>query len=327
MKQFSMGNAWSYGFRFFAGRGLHHAIVLIGLGLLLPLGLQFAMASAQFGTMSPVLLMQGATWTGPSGGALVLVVLALTFILQTASYFASWRLGLRADATLGGASLYGVLGGTLALAVIALIGLIDTLVVRTFWSPAVAFLVILIILLPVLAAAALFYTMPTVLLASTVALMLSLAMLFGTATGQVGMAATMTGGSGGVAVLLLVLSVVTIWLAARFSCTTSLMAERRSLNVVAAMRESWRLTWDEQWAITRYLALLGFGFALLIIVLGFVSGFGGGWLNGIASRQPGFAGPLIQLGLQVPFAFLFVMVPAGIYREVAESDISAEIFA
>lgn len=325
MRTFSMGQAWSHGFRFFAGRWGAHAIALAGLGLLLPLALEYAVAGGELSTRS----IAGLGLDGLGDGAAAVAVLLAGYLLQTASYFASWRLGQRGDATLGGAILYGLLAALLAIVLLALIGVLASFVARTFWTSSVAFLAILLFLLPLLVAAALFYTLPTVLLAAIVSLGLALAMIFGSVTGQMGMAATMTGGSGGVTVLLLVLGMVTIWIAARLSCATVWMAERRSLNPVAAVRESWRLTLDEQWAITRYLALIGFGFALLLAALAVAVGYGANaWALGAAVDQWGPAGTLIRLGIGIPFAFLTVMVPAGIYREAGKSDLAAaEVFA
>ena len=40
----SMANAWGWGVRFFAGRWLQHAILLIGIGILVPMALRFAVA-------------------------------------------------------------------------------------------------------------------------------------------------------------------------------------------------------------------------------------------------------------------------------------------
>ncbi len=99
-----------------------------------------------------------------------------------------------------------------------------------------------------LAAMAAYFTLVVAVVAVGLALMLALTMVMGAATGQVGMAATMVGGSGVVAVVILVLCGVTLWLAARLCCTTALLAERRSFNLIAALKTSWDLTWKSNGA-------------------------------------------------------------------------------
>jgi hypothetical protein len=328
MKDFSMGSAWSFGFRFVAERGWGHASILIGIGILAPVALQYALIGEGVETANPAMLGRLATGPGLAAGTLMAAVLAASYVLQTGSYFGSWRLGLSGPGqSLGGAAGYGLLAGLLSIAVLVAIAIVAVLAVGVFGSSGLAFLVVLIFFLPLLAAWTMFYTLGAVVVAAALALLLSLAMLFGSAIGQVGLAATLVGGSGGIAVLLLVLSVVTIWLAARFSCTTALMAERRSLNLIAAMRDSWRLTWDEQWAITRYLALIGFGLALLVGAVLVAIGAGAGLMQGQAMPELGVGAILLQVALAIPFAFLSVMVPAGIYKEVGESDIPVDVFA
>ena len=147
--------------------------------------------------------------------------------------------------------------------------------------------------------------------------------------GNIGFAATLVGGSGLIAVVLLVMSAILLWLAARFSCTTSLMAERRSFNMIAAMRESWRLTLDEQWVIVRYLALIAFALALLLVGGAALAGVGvSAFVEGGALPEgESVAGALIGMAVGLPLAFLSVMVPAGIYRELDQGAMTAEVFA
>ena len=42
MNRISISQAWSYATSFFAGQGANHAIILIGVGIVAPLILQFA---------------------------------------------------------------------------------------------------------------------------------------------------------------------------------------------------------------------------------------------------------------------------------------------
>jgi hypothetical protein len=114
----------------------------------------------------------------------------------------------------------------------------------------------------------------------------------------------------------------------RFSCTTSLMADWKSYNVFAAMRESWRLTLEDQWAILRYIVLIAFILVAIVFGIAALAGIGA------AAFLQGNAGPLgqvaaIALGLAfgIPLAFLTVLLPAGIYRELTRSTLAAEVFA
>jgi hypothetical protein len=319
-----MRSAWSLGFALIARRPAGHLVILVGLGIVVPFALQYAIAGEAAG-------MMGAAALGRSGlgtGAPALLAMALGLALQTGSYFASWRLGLDAGASLGGAVLYGLLAGLIAMVVIAVVATAAIMAAAQLWTPGAVLLGALIGLIPLSAVAALFYTALAALAAALVALLLIAAMAFGTATGQVGLAATLVGGRGDLVVVLLVICGVLLWLAARLSCTAALMADRKSVNLIAAARESWRLTWDEQWAILRYLALIGFALALLILGVALAAGLGASALAG----EDG--GPALQLGavvlrlaVAVPLAFLSVMVPAGIYRELTRADISADIFA
>jgi hypothetical protein len=324
---FSMGSAWSSGLRFVARRALGHAVILIGIGVLAPFALQYAVAGRAVEGVSLV-LGTAAFGTGSAAGVALLVALALGYFLQSASYFASWRLGFGAGRSLAGPILYGFVSGLLALAAIAVVGTLAAFAAWQFDSSGVLYLAVLIFLIPLMAVLALFYTVPAALVAAAVSLLLGAAMVYGALVGEVGLAATMVGGSGGIAVLLLMLSAVLIWFAARLSCTACVMADRKSFDLIAAVRESWRLTWDEQWAIARYLALVGVGLALLIFAGAIVAGVGA---NAMLQEETGPAletGALIlRLAAAVPLAFLTMMVPAGIYREVTASEVPADIFA
>jgi hypothetical protein len=182
---------------------------------------------------------------------------------------------------------------------------------------------------------ALFYTLPAALLATIASIVLVFTMVVGTVMGNVGMAATLIGGgSGAVVVLFLVMSAALMWLATRLSCTTSVMADWKSCNLLAAMRESWRLTLEDQWIIMRYLALIAFGLAILIIAASLVAGIGAAaYFQGNSSFQgnPGVGGQIVMLlvGMVVgtPLAFLIVLLPAGIYRELTRHSLAAEVFA
>jgi len=264
-------------------------------------------------------------WQGVAAG----LVTALGLVLQTASYFASWRRGLCPNRSLGGAIGFGLLAGLMvALVFVALIAA-ATLAAGQIGAAGAWLLGILVFLIPLATAFAIFYTLFAAFVAIFLATALVLAMIFGTLMGDIGFAATLVGGSGLITVILLVMSAIMLWLAARFSCATSLMAERRSFNMIAAMRESWRLTLDEQWVIVRYLALIAFALALLLIGGAALAGLGvqGFVEGGVLPEGDSIAGTLIGIAVGLPLAFLSVLVPAGIYRELDQGAMTAEVFA
>ena len=314
-----MANAWTWGVRFFAGNWPRHALILVGIGILVPMALRFALAG-------DVAMTSPADPSGSEAGPAAGIALAAGYVLQLASLFASWRLGFGRGETLGRALLFGMVAGVL---VAVGFGLVMALVAAAFGVVG-APLAALLSLLWLMAFLALILTFLAGLLAVGICLVLALAMAFGTATGNMGFAATIVGGSGFVVVLLIVLSGVMLWLAARFSCTVTLMAERKSYNLFAAMRESWSLTWDDEWRIFRYLALLGLAAALLVVAVAVAGGavFAGAF-GGNPGPTAGIGAALIQIGLSVPVAFLTVLVPAGIHRELAGTPVpaSAEVFA
>jgi hypothetical protein len=337
MDTFSMRDAWAFGFRFFAHRPLLHALILIGIGVLVPGLLQFWLTWPAPAPTDPVLAGQGAPLmisASPAGRAIAIVGV-IGYYLQLASWFISWRLGFGGGQKTGGAILFGLAAALLAVVVFALVGGPVLWAAVAAWSTGIPFLALLIGLIPLLMLLALFYTLPSAILATTASLILALSMIFGAVTGNVGMAATLLGGgSGAVVVLFLVMSAVLMWLATRLSCTTSLMADWKSYNLVAAIRESWRLTLEDQWIIFRYLALIAFGLALLIIAASLVVGIGGAaYFQGSFGfrASPGDDEQIVTLlanvAVGIPLAFLIVLVPAGIYRELTRHSLAAEVFA
>jgi hypothetical protein len=177
---------------------------------------------------------------------------------------------------------------------------------------------------------ALLFVSQTIMVAAMVLLLLAFLMIVGAATGSLEAAATLVGGDGAIAVLLLVLSGIMFWLAARLSCATPWLAAQGSFNLWAAARESWRMTLDEQAAITRYLLLVGVAMALVVIGLSLALGEG---IHAIPRGGVGYtfdtATLLPRIGLAIPFALLSVIVPAGIYRQLKgeEVELAAEVFA
>ena len=328
MDTFSMRGAWSFGYRFFAHRALLHILVLVGIGIAVPVLLQFATFGQVVGTPNPAMLGSQSTQLGSSGILPPIVMLGVYF-LQIASYFTSWRLGFSVGRPVGGAFLFGLLAALLTVGVFALVCGPAIWAGRAAASAEIPFMGLLITLIPTMIVAAVFYTLVAALIATIVSILLVATMLLGAVTGNVGMAATiMGGGSGAVVVLFLVLSVILMWLASRLSCTTSVMADWKTCNLLAAIRESWRLTLEDQWAILRYLALIAFALGVVIIGVSALAGFGAAAFLGEGAGPRGqLAGLALGHGLAIPLAFLAVLVPAGIYRELTRSSMDADIFA
>lgn len=122
MNKISIGQAWSYATSFFAGQGANHAIALIGVGIFLPLILQFALGGGAMMT-DPMSFVSGGG-VAAMGGLMMLTSL-VNYILQTGSYFASWRIGLsNGSEPLGSALTFGVIAALPAL----LLGIVVVLV-------------------------------------------------------------------------------------------------------------------------------------------------------------------------------------------------------
>lgn len=323
-----MRNAWSLGYGFVARGVVGHVVILAGVGLLAPIVLQYAVLGEAVGTGGPATLGRARPELGPNAIAATLAIVVVSYVVQTGSYFASWRLGFGPERSLARALGYGLGAGLLALAVFALVGMAAALAAMPAGASGAPVLAVMIIAVPLLIAFAMFYTALAAALAAAVALLLIALMAYGMAAGDVGLAASMVGGSGGVVVMLLLFSVVLLWLAARLSCAAPLMAERRSLNLLAAVRDSWRLTWDEQWAILRYLALVGFGLALAVAAVAVAAGLGAtALLDEPAAPNLELGATVLTLAASVPLAFVSVLVPAGIHLELRGSAPAAEVFA
>lgn len=123
MNKISIGQAWSYATSFFSGQGANHAIVLIGVGIVLPLILQFALGGGA--AMADPMAMATGGGLMAMGGLAILLGL-VNYVLQMGSYFASWRIGLtNGGEPLGSALTFGLIAVlpvlllTLAVALVA----------------------------------------------------------------------------------------------------------------------------------------------------------------------------------------------------------------
>jgi hypothetical protein len=319
MNGFSFVRAWTKGLGFFSGAAVKHAILLLGVGVVAPVAIYLLLLGQPTALMNPD--ADPAAAPAPSA---VLVASAAGWLLQAASFFAAWRVGLQRGATLGGALGFGLLAGLIVVlgffAMLFVIGLASTLAVP---------LLTLMSGLILIAFLTIFWTAFAAMFAVGVCLMFVIVLGIGAAGGDLTFAATVVGGGGWVWTVLVGASILILWLSARLSCTSILMAERRSFNLFAAMRDSWRLTWDDEWRIVRYLGLLGLAIALAAAAVIAAAGAGvaatlanGGQLAG------GTLGAILLQVLAIPFAYLSVLVPAGIYRELAPADLAAvEVFA
>ena len=316
MKEFRLWDAWRLGVGFFSGAALSHAILLLGIGVLLPVLFQVALFGQPLAVADP---NNAAT----SDSDLAPIVTLVGYALQTVSFFASWRLGTARGSTLGGALLFGLVAGVM---VCVGFGLAIFLAGTVFGllSVSAAVVAVLVVFVALFAIA---WTTFAALAAAAVWLLFLFALIIGARMGDMTFAATLVGGSGYVWTVLVAASLVLLWLAGRLSCTTMLMAERRSFNLVAAMRDSWSLTWEDEWRIMRYLMMLGVGLAVLIT--GAIFLVGAGLVGQLMGATPGSAtaGAILLSILSIPLAYLAVLVPAGIHRELMPEDVgAAEVF-
>jgi hypothetical protein len=315
MDRFSIRGAFSLGLRFIAERWLAHCLILIGLGILVSFGLQYALVGGPVETMRPGSLAAIRTGTTVEMPIYILTaVLACT--LQVGSYLASLRFGLARQASPGGALGFGLAVGIIAVIVLALALLIIWLTARPLVTEDTLLLAVAAFLLPLLVVYALFFVGQALLIAAIVIQLVVFLLGYGALMGAPDLAATFFFGSGSIVVLMLVLGGLLFWLAARLSCTTALMAERGSLNLFAAIRDSWRLTWEDQGAITLYFAMVGFIPALLLVAASIATG---GSIGNIA-QEAGVSGTVIRALITIPFAFFSVILPAGVYRQLKGTD-------
>jgi hypothetical protein len=326
MTIFGFAGAWPLGFRLFAGRLGAHLVILAGIGVIVPLGLRIVAAHI-LGDPDVAALDGGSAFA--AGGFAIAAAIA-GYALQAGSFFASWRLGLGAAPSLGGAVGYGLGAGLLVMVAVGILAVILGAAVTALATiPGFAVLVGLVLLVPLVALCAVLNAVFVAAAALALGLLLSVTMVLGTATGNTGLAATLVGGSGLVVVALIVACGLALWLAARFCCAGPLMAERRSLNPIAAARASWALTIDEQGRIMAYLAVLGLGFAILLAAAALAIGASAAAIGMMtpATLSGGLLLLLLGLGLGVPVAMLSVAVPAGIRRALNQSMEAVAVFA
>jgi hypothetical protein len=330
MRQFNLGTAWSEGIAFISREAVNHAIILIGMGIVAPAILQFALGGAILG-MNPMMMGQtlgaGASMAGLAGT--MILVMTVSYVLQMGSYFSSWRIGLGRDESLGGAIVYGIICAVLAIVAFLLIVLVVGVIVGQAMQGggAMAFLMLLVVV-PMLILVAAIYSVMMAVFTVAMFLMLLIVLAFGFSVGAANPALAMAG-QGGVGLLIaLVIVALLFWMTARFSCTTSVMADRKTLNLLAGLAESWRLTGPNQLRIMAYLGLLAIILCVVMFVLLMV--VGASMMGGASSGQVpalGTGSVIVMLIASIPFAYLTVLVPAGIYGALVDETEVAEVFA
>jgi hypothetical protein len=327
VEEFSIGGAWRDGYQFLARGFLVEVLILLLIGIAAPLGLQYALLGEPMSaTSSP--MTAGSTMLQMADAATVLIVIALSHMLQVGSFFGALRFGYSGARSPVAALGFGLAAGLIALLIIAAGYAIAMFGAQAIASPETVELAVLVLVLPLLVVYALFFISQAILAAATIVSTLLFLFVYGLINGVPELAAMAFGGSGLLTVMMLVLSVVLFWLAARFSCVTALVAERRSLNIFAAIRDSWTLTADEQGAIFRYLALIGFSTGILAIatMLAIGAGLGGLVRAGGGLAADGTVGLILNLLFGIPLAILSVMLPAGIYRQLRGEETPSDIF-
>ena len=321
MDGFSIREAWSYGFRFVSeGAGVHF-LILVLIGIAGPLAVQYLMigmaidAAASPMTSGPM-MMQAV------GAPVIVLALALSHVLQVGSYFACLRFGFSRGGSPVAAIAWGLAAGLIATLVVAVGYVVAIFGTQAIASPATLIFAIIVMLVPLVIVYSLFFISQAVFAAAT--LILTMIIAFVIAPQSLSYAY----GGGLTVIIMLVMSALLFWLSARFSCVTPLMAERENVNVFAAIGESWRITSEEQGPITRYLMLVGFGVAIIVIAISFVVGASSGGLGqGRSGLGLDTTGELVLRFLfGIPIAFLSVMLPAGIYRRLVGEEAPTEVF-
>lgn len=126
MNKISISQAWSNATSFFSGQAANHAIILIGIGIIIPLLLQLMLGGGTAAINDPMAFM-GNGGVAAMGGMLILLSI-IGYILQMGSYFASWRIGLTNGAEpLGSAVAFGVVAALPVLLLVIVVGIVFAL--------------------------------------------------------------------------------------------------------------------------------------------------------------------------------------------------------
>lgn len=315
MNRFSIGQAWSSATSFFSGHAANHAIALIGIGIVIPLALQWIIVGNPMSNALNPAMMADPTMMASMGLGL-LVVSLLSYVLQFGSYFTSWRLGLGSNAD--------DLAGGLRFGLVAALVLVGMLIVTLIVAGLLAYAVSPWLALPFILIMLLYFVVMYPALFGFMMILFILIGVFGSYALS-GMAPMMGGNSagGGIGIIIMILiGFALLWLAARLSCTAPSMADRQEYLPFEAMKRSWAMTSEGQWRIIGYFLLIGAVILVLAVILGLIVGssmqsllMGGG--------VPGFGTVvLMTLLISIPMAYFTVAIPGGIYRSLGQADVS-----
>ena len=321
MERFSLGAAWSKGMSFISRSAGAHAALLIGLGVVVPLLLQYLIVGSPTAMMNPATMGATSPEQITALGAGILIVTFLSYWLQTSSYFASWRVGLAGTGeSAAGAAVYGVV-----VALLLIVGFIVVFVVCALVMALVPAAGVILLFAAMLPLFAILYTAFAAVVALGMLFAVLVLLLVGSSMQQGLMPADV--GAGAFASLLLALfALLLLWLGARLSCTAPAMAAAKSYNLFAAIAVSWRRTSEDQWKIVGYLALIGLGAGvILIIYMGLLGVSVMGNLAAGELPQFGIGGLIVATLGGIVFAYLSALVPAGIYLSL-EGDSAAGVF-
>jgi hypothetical protein len=236
--------------------------------------------------MDPATLTSGMASVAALGSTMFLVGI-LGFVLQMGSYFASWRMGLApGQDNVGSALGYGMVAALPVLLV------------------TIAFVLVIGIVMALLFGGAM------------------LPLLMGGDSPSGGQAL----GSIGMMIFAFPLFLaLALWLTARFCVMGPVMAASRSFNPLTGLAESWRMTAASQWKLMGYFLLIAIVIIIISMIFGMIFG-----VSMLAGGQPG-TGTLIMMTVMgaiigIPLAYLYVGVPAGIYKALGGGD-KADVFA
>jgi hypothetical protein len=295
MATFSMNEAWNEGIAFIRNN-LPMVTIWAAIGVLVPSVLQISILGGVSEQQAMLQQMMAAgdpsTVLAAMGGGMFLVVL-VSAIASTASYFGPWRMGLAREVVHAPQAAVYALGASLL--------------------------------------SLLFFLLLVILLAFVIAIPLGLLGFMdaaGGADGQPGIGGVLAAAGIGLLMLLVILP-LSLWLTARLSVFGPAMAAAGSINPLYGVAQSWRLTRPSQWAILGYLVLLFIALIVVSMVVGLISGVGMMAFGGLADGEIG-TGSLIfttLLGaiIGIPTAIAYIGIPAGIYRALNPKPV-ADVF-
>ena len=225
MNDFTISGAWTNGYRFMTQGILVHLLILVLVGIAAPLGVQYALVGAPInGASSP---MAGPAMMQMAGVPIVLLTLALSHVLQAGSYFGSLRFGFTGAQSPAGPVAYGLVAGVIATLIIAAGYVVAYFAAQAIAAPETIVLALVALMLPLFFVYSLFFLGVAIMIAGMIIVTLLFLFVYGAIMGYPELAAEAFGGSGLLTVIMLVMSALLFWLAARFSCVTPIMAATR----------------------------------------------------------------------------------------------------